>query len=117
MYSGNIIIPIEVFGSVDITVKTLKGPAIIELSDMALVPSFHTNIVLDRKFKANKVYWDQEIDCLIYKEKIFCYVEDYYNQWTLKYNEPAEARLVQNTAIPIPILESIPGSIPPISTP
>jgi hypothetical protein len=45
LYAGNMIIPIEGFGSVDIIVQTPAGPKLIELQNIALVPSFHTSVV------------------------------------------------------------------------
>ena len=45
LYAGNMIIPIEGFGSVDIIVQTPAGPKLIELQNTALVPTFHTSVV------------------------------------------------------------------------
>ena len=40
LYAGNMVIPIEGFGSVDIIVQTPAGPKLIELQNTALVPTF-----------------------------------------------------------------------------
>jgi hypothetical protein len=45
LYVGNMIIPIESFGSVDIVVQSPVGPKLIKLQNAALVPSFYMFVV------------------------------------------------------------------------
>ena len=52
LYAGNTIIPIESFGTATITVQTPRGSEQIRLENVALVPSFHTNVASLRRFKA-----------------------------------------------------------------
>ena len=62
LYAGNMITPIEEFGSVDIVVQTPAGPKVIEMQNTALVPSFHTSVVSLKRIVAKMVYWDMEND-------------------------------------------------------
>ena len=74
LYTGDTIIPIEGFGSVDITIQTPCGPKLIELQKTALVPSFHTLVVSLKCLIMKKVYWDMENDRLVQAGKTFCSV-------------------------------------------
>jgi hypothetical protein len=77
---------------VDIVVKTPNGRAKMTLFETALVPSFHTSIVLMRKLKAKKAYWDMKHDRLVKNGKTRrCFVGDHYDQWALEFNEPEPA--------------------------
>ncbi len=58
LYAGNTVIPIEGFGSVDITVQTPAGLKLIELQHTALVSSFHTSLVSLKQIVVKGVYWD-----------------------------------------------------------
>jgi hypothetical protein len=60
LYAGNTIIPIEGFGTITVTVRTLNGPRIIKLLNTALVSSFHTSVVSLDRFMAKGVHWDTE---------------------------------------------------------
>ena len=107
LYTGNTVIPIEGFGSVDITVQTPDGPKIIELQNTALVPSFHTSVVSLKRIVAKKVYWDMERDRLTQGGKTFCAVQTRHDQWVLEYNPSTD----QSTSIvrseqPLPKVEA-----------
>ena len=62
VYAGASILPIEGFGSVNIFADTPEGKCTITLRDIALIPTFHTSIVSLQKFKAKKVFYDNELD-------------------------------------------------------
>ena len=94
-------IPIEGFGLVEITLKlTPISTRKIKLGEIALVPSFHTNIVsLDRLMQRN-VHWNTERQGLRFKDDILGIVEKQHGQWVLEYS-PLEtasfaARLTQS---------------------
>ena len=56
LYSGNTVIPIEEFETVDITVQTSDRSADISLYDTVLVSFFHISVVSVRKLKIKKIY-------------------------------------------------------------
>ncbi len=56
LYAGNMVVPIEEFGSVDITIQTPAGPRLIELQHTALISSFHTSVVSLKRIVAKGVY-------------------------------------------------------------
>ena len=56
LYAGNTLVPIEGFGSVDITIQTPAGPRLIELQHTALISSFHTSVVSLKRLVAKGVY-------------------------------------------------------------
>ena len=109
LYAGNMIIPIEGFGSVDIVVQTPAGPKVIELQNTALVPSFHTSVVSLKRIVAKRVYWDMENDRLTQAGKTFCTVQTRHDQWVLEYN-PMNDRSVfaVRSAQPLPVTEASP---------
>jgi hypothetical protein len=80
-------IPIEGFGLIEITLKlTPTSTRKIKLGEVALVPSFHTNIVsLDRLMQRN-VHWNTERQELRFKDDIFGIVEKQHGQWVLEYS-------------------------------
>ena len=86
LYAGNMVIPIEGFGSVDVTVQTPAGPRLIELQQTALIPSFHTSVVSLKRLVAKGVYWDMKNGQLTQDGKTFCSIESHHDQWTLEYN-------------------------------
>ena len=88
IYAGNTIIPIEGFGSVKIIIQAPDGPREIMLTDVALVPTFHTNVASLRRFKAKGTYWDTQNDRLVHREHTVCSVTEKNGQWILEYNEP-----------------------------
>ena len=75
LYAGNTVIPIEGFGSVDVTVQTPAGPKLIELQNTALISSFHTSVVSLKRIMAKGVYWDMEHNRLTRSGNTFCTVE------------------------------------------
>jgi hypothetical protein len=88
VYAGNTTVPIEGFGNVIVTVQAPEGLVKIMLLNVALVPSFHTNITSYDKFHEKGVYWDSERNRLIQGGQTFCTVEWHYGQWTLEYVTP-----------------------------
>jgi hypothetical protein len=74
-------ISIEGYGLVEITLKlTPTSSWKIKLAEVALVPSFHTNIIsLDRLMQRN-VHWNTERQELRYKSEIFGIVEKQHGQ-------------------------------------
>ena len=96
-------IPIEGYGIVEITLKrTPTASRTIKLAEVALVPSFHTNIVsLDRLMQRN-VHWNTEQQELQHKNKIFGIVERKHGQWVLEYNPLQTASFTAYSAQPRP---------------
>ena len=60
------------------------------LLDVALVPSFHTNIAAYDKFHSKRVYWDSEKGRLTQDGQTFCAIERHHGQWTLEFMKPME---------------------------
>jgi hypothetical protein len=109
LYAGNIIIPIERFGSVDIIVQTPAGPKLIELQNTALVPSFHTSVVSLKRIVAKKVYWDMENDRLTQAGKTFYTVQTRHDQWVLEYNPVNDHSVFAvRSAQPLPVMKASP---------
>jgi GAG-pre-integrase domain len=96
-------IPIEGFGLVEITLKrTPTSTQRIKLAEVALVPSFHTNIVsLDRLMQWN-VHWNTERQDLRHKGAIFGIVEKRHGQWVLEYSPIETASFAARSAQPQP---------------
>ena len=109
LYAGNMIIPIEGFGSVDIIVQTPAGPKLIELQNTALVPTFHTSVVSLKRIVTKKVYWDMENDRLTQAGNTFCTVETRHDQWVLEYNLVTDSSaFTVRSAQPLPTTEASP---------
>jgi hypothetical protein len=69
-------IPIEGFGLVEITLKlTPTSTRKIKLCEVALVPSFHTNIVSLDRLMQRDVHWNTERQELRHKGDVFSIVE------------------------------------------
>jgi hypothetical protein len=98
-------IPIEGYGLVEITLKlTPTSSRKIKLAEVALVPSFHTNIVaLDRLMQRN-VHWNTEQQELRRKSEIFGIVEKNHGQWVLKYSPLQTASFTARSTRPRPDL-------------
>jgi hypothetical protein len=106
LYAGNTVIPIEGFGSMDVTVQTSSGPKLIELQHTALVTSFHTLVVSLKRIVAKRVYWNMEYHRLPKEGKTFCTVQTYHGQWVLKFNSsPEPSGFVACSAQPRPTVE------------
>jgi hypothetical protein len=100
LYSGNTIIPIDGFGTITIAVKTPTGIMDMKLLNVALIPSFHTSVVSEKKFEERNVYADKENRRLYFrneqgKRQTLCYIEDHYEQYTLEYNEPIDTEYAE----------------------
>src|SRR6266487_3203976 len=89
LLAGKDTIPIEGFGSVEISVERESGgKRQIVLENTAFVPSFHTSVVSLRKFRQRNVYWDMENLQLVWEGKTFCKTPERHGQWVLEYNQP-----------------------------
>ena len=55
------------------------------LLNVALVPSFHTNIAAYDKFHSKEVYWDLEKGRLTQEGQTFCAIERHHRQWILEF--------------------------------
>jgi transposase InsO family protein len=96
-------VPIEGFGLIEITLKrTPTSTRKIKLAEVALVPSFHTNIVsMDRLMQRN-VHWNTERQELRYKSDVFGIVEKKHGQWVLEYSPIETASFAARSAQPQP---------------
>jgi hypothetical protein len=96
-------IPIEGFGLVEITLKlTPTSSRKVKLAEVALVPSFHTNIVsLDRLMQRN-VHWNTKRQELRQKSEIFGIVEKQHGQWVLEYSPLQTATFTARSTRPRP---------------
>jgi hypothetical protein len=94
LYVGNIIVPIEGFGAITVTVQTLNGPRIIKLLNTALVSSFNTSVVSLDRFIAKNVHWDTEGKRLHSNGQTLCSIERYHSQWVLEYNAPTHTAFI-----------------------
>lgn len=58
LMAGNQALPIECYGTIQITISTPTGPQTMTLLDVAYVSDFITNIVAQDKLRAKRVYFD-----------------------------------------------------------
>lgn len=72
IYAGATVVPIEGYGSVTITIQASEGPRQIQLEDVALVSSFHTNVASLQRFKVKGTYWDTQNDRLVHRDRTVC---------------------------------------------
>ena len=80
-------VPIEGYGNITITVNMPNGLLEVRLVDTAYIPVFHMTVASLNKFVKKGVYLDTENNCLQQNGKMFCMLEQYYNQWTLEFHE------------------------------
>ena len=80
-------IDIQCFGSVNITVQTPNGPRTIELQDVALVPSFHTNMVSLERFRSKNIHFDSGLNVLKLNGETLCNVQSKLGFWILECDE------------------------------
>jgi len=87
LFAGESVIPIKGFGTVLITVKTTEHPGerTINLHNVILISSFHTNVASLRLFMAKSVYWDTELGQLVYRRQNFAFTPLVHNQFVLEY--------------------------------
>lgn len=99
VFAGNILIPIEAFGSVVVTVSTPTGTGRLTLMNVALISSFHTSIVALCKFVDKGITWNIDAGELITKNtgRIFCYIQRKHSQWVMEY-QPITAFATPSTA-------------------
>jgi hypothetical protein len=104
LYAGNTVIPINGFGSVNVTIQTPTGPKLIELQQTALVTSFHTSVVSLKRIIAKKVYWDMEGNRLTQAGKTFYTIQTRHDQWVLEYNPVSDhSAFTTQSAQPRPV--------------
>ena len=70
--AGDSWIPILAYGSVDITVKGLKGPQVFRLKDVAFCTDFQCNLVSFDKLRQRGYYWDTRKDLLLQIGRASC---------------------------------------------
>jgi hypothetical protein len=99
-YAGNTVIPIEGFGSITITIRAPEGPRPIILTEVAYVPSFHTNVASLDRFIAKDVHWDTKDQRLTHNDRTFCTIQRRHGQWVLEYNELKDSAFVVRSAQP-----------------
>ena len=80
LYAGNTVIPIKGYRNAMVTIKTLKGPRQIELTNAAYIPSFHTTVASLKKFVLKDVHLDMKHNQLTYQDQTFCKLEEHYRQ-------------------------------------
>ena len=81
--------PIKGYGAVDITVRPSDNKTrIVTLANVAYVPTFHTNMILFRRFEEAGGYWDTRAtpQCLMHGGKPFAITEKQYGQYVVEYN-------------------------------
>ena len=59
--SGAVKLPVESYGCLQVSLDTPIGPGLITLSNVAYVPTFHTNVVALDLFTAKEVYFDSSV--------------------------------------------------------
>lgn len=82
--AGTQSIPIECFGTVEITVRNLTGPLTITLLNVAYVSDFMTNLVSDDILYTKGVYFDNYKMHLHRKGESIGYVERYNGRYLLE---------------------------------
>lgn len=105
VYAGNILIPIEAFESVMINVSTPTATGKVNLANVALISSFHTNIVALSKFVDKDITWNVDAGELTAKStgKTFCFVERKHSHYVLEYqpiSASAPATFASSSAAP-----------------
>lgn len=99
---------IEGFGSVDICVQTPNGQErTTTLYNVALVPTFHTNLVSFKRFQAIGGHWDTRTRCLTYNGQSFCKVLSKHDQFVLEYI-PTTQRCILETPLDQPDAKPLP---------
>ncbi|EKG09419.1 Integrase catalytic core, partial [Macrophomina phaseolina MS6] len=88
--SGNRSIPIQAWGTVDITVKTETGQGTITLNNVAFIPSFMSNLVSMSIALSKKIYWDTQNMQLIHQGKHYCKVQQHQGHFLLEHNSNSE---------------------------
>lgn len=59
--SGAVKLPVESYGCLQVSLDTPIGPGLITLSNVAYVPTVHTNVVALDLFTAKEVYFDSSV--------------------------------------------------------
>ena len=79
----------------DITVRPSDNKTrIVTLTNVAYVPTFHTNTILFRCFEEAGGYWDTRAtpQCLMHGGKPFAITKKQYGQYVVEYNPIASVR-------------------------
>lgn len=86
--------PIECYGTIQITIRTPTGPQKITLLNVAYVPNFMTNIVSEYKLSVKGLYFDSWKMHLHRDGKTFGFVERYNGRCLLENNLSATTKAV-----------------------
>jgi hypothetical protein len=115
LISGKTEYQIEAFGSVEITIQSLKGPKSIILANVALVPGFFTSIASLNRFTSKGVHFDTQRSHLHENSTTFCTVEHVGDHWALEHQPPQPSQ--SSSASPSTFAISTPSNAPrePIS--
>lgn len=84
--SGDQILSIQAWGTLDITVQTRTGPETLTLTRVAFVPSFMANLVSLDIAISKHFEWDTKNMQLLFYEEHFCFVERNNGHFLLENN-------------------------------
>jgi hypothetical protein len=94
-------VPIKGYGIVEIILQRPSGTIrTIRLANVALVPSFHTNIVSLDRLMQKDIHWDTKQQQLKRGDEIFCKIEKRHGQWVLEYAPISPATFSARSAQP-----------------
>ena len=71
------------FGTVNVTVNTPQGIRQIQLTNVAYIPGFMTNLVSLSRLVQQGVHWNTETGQLTRQGQAFCYITAFDGHWTL----------------------------------
>jgi hypothetical protein len=97
---------IEGYGIVEIALQLSSAVRRIKLADVALVSSFHTNIVSLDRLMQKDIHWDIKQQELRRGNEIFCNIEKRCGQWVLEYTLISPATFSARSAQPRPDSEA-----------
>ena len=102
LYSGTTTTQITGYGTLPIRVHTPGYPngRIVQVTNVACVPCFHTSVISLRLFNEKGVFWDNQNSRLTYGKNLpFAETPMIHNQWVLEYNPlPALSQAILQTA-------------------
>jgi hypothetical protein len=87
VYAGDVIVPVQGYGEVDIKVNGPDGPRIMRLFDVAFCENFACNLVSLRQLRRKGYYWDNKTpnNCLRRKDdSVVCELLDRYDQFVIE---------------------------------
>ena len=96
VYAGEGQVQVQGFGTVRINIDRPSGKLNIKLAQVAFIPNFQTNTVSFRRLKTKGIEWDTENNNLTQGGKIWCKVQDKYDQFVIEFQPvaafPADSR-------------------------